>query len=536
MDSNGAAFPYYQPDLTPDWLDVQRKQQIAQLLMGTMQQTNQTPENWDSMRVVPKRSPLQSVATLASALLAGKGMNDAQSAAKSYYGKLYPTDPGPSTGPGAGIIDPNAPQGAQDAAQAVTDAPAGSGRGNLPQPAASSVNGPLGLPSLTGNPRKDMLMANIMGPKYLDAVAQRFAWTDQQKNDAAIGLTAPQRRMIALSDVKPIRGSSAIGSVDAYGNPIAVPIAGLQENIAARTGAEAAATAANTPHYEPDPFHPGHFTTTFPTPPASIAAAPGQRPASGAQGGGGAAAGGGGAAPNNAAALAEQQEGAKRGLDYRDKLAAEAQSALEGQRSLAEMGNLLQGFTPGAGAPMLAGIGSVAQALGVPADKVQKLTNMNVGDLQAFQRSSAALANAASDQISDPKAKAEFKEFLSKNPAWMMTPDGLKRSMDYMGRGFDAPLDKQQRFLAYAPKTSPDQWPNFESQWNAEERAKIAAGKYNSAPAALSSNRTSADVAKGPRPVYKEGDMATNPQTGEQLVRRNGQWVPFSLPRRPGQQ
>lgn len=122
--------PYLDPSAYPDYLDMQRKQMLAQMLMQNTQQSNQTPSDWNSMKVVPRRGGLQTLSTLASALLAGKAMRGSQDAQSQYFQKLYGGDQQP-TGPGTGIISPDAPPRAQDAAQAVTDMPARPGL--LPQ-------------------------------------------------------------------------------------------------------------------------------------------------------------------------------------------------------------------------------------------------------------------------------------------------------------------------------------------------------------------------------------------------------------------
>jgi hypothetical protein len=522
--------PMLDPSQYPSYMDMQRKQQIAQMLVSAMQsqgQAPQMPNTSNPYAVMPRRSPLQSVSQLATALMAGKALGSANQAQKQYFEGLYnppapAAAPSPSTGPGAGIISPDAPPDAQAAAQGVTQ-----GAGLVrPTSAAPPPRNPMIPPGMT--PGSAQMMMNMMGPEeYAKTfLAPGLTPTEQQRNDAAVGITPAQRRAMSLADaLKTVRGSTATLSLDANGNPVTQEVPGLKANIAARTGAETAATAANTPHYEPDPFHPGQFRVTYPTPPGAAPGAPpsGSPPAAAVPSGGGGAA----SAPQNAASLAGQTAGAQKGLDYQDKINSDAANAIEGKRSLAEMGNLLSGFTPGAGAPVLASLGSVAQALGVPSTTVAKFTNMNVGDVQAFQRSSAALADAAGKQIEDPEARAEFKNYVEKNPSWMMSPDGLKRAMDFMNRGFDAPLEKQQAFASYAKTASPDQWPRqFEAQWNKGEAQKIAQGQYNSAPAALTGLRTSTDVSRGPAAQYTEGQIAHNPQTGAMLVFRGGRWVP----------
>lgn len=96
MPDNSAFGP---PILNPtdenmqSWQDMQRKQMLAQMLMQNMQTSGQTPDNWDSMRVVPHRGLLQNLAPIASALLAGKAMKGSQAAQQSYLQKKYSDQP-----------------------------------------------------------------------------------------------------------------------------------------------------------------------------------------------------------------------------------------------------------------------------------------------------------------------------------------------------------------------------------------------------------------------------------------------------------
>src|SRR5579871_6436162 len=84
--------PGVPPDQYQDFLDAQRKQMLAGVLMNAFQRSSQTPDNWNSMRVVPKRSPLQNLSTLASALLAGNATSnsvDSQAKLQMNLNKAY---------------------------------------------------------------------------------------------------------------------------------------------------------------------------------------------------------------------------------------------------------------------------------------------------------------------------------------------------------------------------------------------------------------------------------------------------------------
>lgn len=166
-DDSGILAPILKPQLEPDYLDMQRKQMLAQMLMQNTQASNQTPDNWNRMAVVPRHGGLQTLSTLANALMAAKMSNSSQQATANYFKKLYSDEPQP-TGPGAGIISPDSSQDAQGAAQQVTDTPPAR-PGLLPQnpmlPAGASrttAQQALGLlgPQEYG---KGVVLPNLMG-------------------------------------------------------------------------------------------------------------------------------------------------------------------------------------------------------------------------------------------------------------------------------------------------------------------------------------------------------------------------------------
>jgi hypothetical protein len=507
--------PPIDPSQYPDYIDLERKQQLAQALMGAFQQTNQTPQSWDSMRVTPKRGALQNVSALATALMAGRAQGDAQSAAKglaqgqaAQFNAMFPGSTPPPTGQ---PVDPKVAQltqaisGAQQSAPGIAlpgaPPPQASGQaqagGVSPGPQAPS-GAPSTIPSLTGDPTRDRLFAVQMGvPKYLDALATRYQWTDAQKNDAYRGISANQSRTMAMADSLKgavVPGSSSTLGLDASGNVQAAPVGGLAPNMAQLSAATTAATQSQMPHEVKDAQ--GRSIFTYTTPPA-LAGGRGGIP-TGTEGGGG----------QTTAGAAFQGAQGKAATEYSTQVNADAENALQGKRTLSEMGNLLQGFTPGAGAPVLQALGSVAQAMGVPEDKVTSLTGMNVGDTQAFQKGTANLAAEAAKQMTNKVTQQEFKVYLANNPNWMMTPTGIKKAMDFMGKGFDQTLDKQQSFQAFTanPKNDPGRYAiDFPAYYNQQTREKIASGALNSSPASRIPIATAGDIAN---PATKAPVMA----------------------------
>lgn len=510
--------PYFDPSQYPAYLDMQRKQQMAGMLMSSLQQANQTPSDWNSMRVVPKRGMLQNVAVLADALMAKKGLDASNAASTQYMQGLYgggqPAGPA-STGPGAGIISPNAPPAAQAAADAVTA---------MPPPGNVQQQNPM-LPAGMTKQQATMMSGMPGGMEELSKImGSRFMPTDMQKNDAYMGMSPQQRHTATLADALKgavVPNSTATLGMDQGGNVMPFQIPGLQGNEASLQAATTAATQSQMPHEVKDAQ--GRPTFEYTTPPAAVGT-PGTAKATG----------GGGL--QTTAGAASQADFGKAGVEYATQINADAENALQGKRTLSEMGNLLQGFNPGQGAPVLSAIGGVAQALGVPSDTVQKFTKMDVGDTEAFQKGTANLAAEAAKQMTNKVTQQEFKVYLANNPNWMMTSNGIKRAMDFMGRGFDQTLDKQAMFQQFTanPKNDPGRYSvDFPAAYNAQTRQKIAEGALNSAPAKLTGIRTQSDVAAGPAAKYNEGQIAHNPTTGAQLQFTNGRWIPVVT--RPGQ-
>jgi hypothetical protein len=264
--------PYLDPSSYPDYMDMQRKQMLAQMLMQNMQQGNQTPANWDRMKVVPHRGLLQNLAPLASALLAGKAMKSSQQAEQKYFQNVYgggQPQQGAPTGPGAGIVSPDASPDAQGAAQQVTDQPPRAGL--LPQqpnpmlpPGASRTTaqqalGLLGpqeygkgvvLPQLMGSPEWQTALrannGNVQAAQQQLLAEARVKGTTHMRQGEDIML--PNGQTIR----NPALGPGETLTRDAQGNPQSVSlIPGAAEAAGTLKGTTTAADVANTPRLIP---------------------------------------------------------------------------------------------------------------------------------------------------------------------------------------------------------------------------------------------------------------------------------------------
>jgi hypothetical protein len=215
-----APFPFLDPSQVPAYEDVQRKQMIAQALMGAFQNSNATPENWDNMRVVPKRGALQNVSSLVTALMGGRAQKQAFDAQQSYMKGLMAPESAPSTAttgvPGA------APSTAPAAAPAA------------PPAASSNPLIPPGMDKRTAN-----LLVGTMGfDKYAEKfLSPQFQPTEDQKMLRAAGITQSdprydkffQDKMAKETNIAPIHANAG----DTLFDPIThQPITSTAPNLA----------------------------------------------------------------------------------------------------------------------------------------------------------------------------------------------------------------------------------------------------------------------------------------------------------------
>lgn len=476
---------------------LQRRQAIADML----QQQGMQPQDTQVIgNVAVRRSPFESLSKLAQTFAGAKIQQSNDSAYQDIANQMMTAQKGAIAGLAGGQASPTADASASMPPDSIR---------------APGYTPPTSQPSSFANTLDAAQNAANYGvdPEVIKAAIADQARTDQMKNDSATGIAPGERGNLTRRDsIKQafVPGSGGMLDIDpATGQPMFRALPGLAESTANATGMSTAATQANTPHYESDPFHPGRTSVTYATPPA-LAGMPNSPMGNIGRGGQPAPAAGG-----NAADLEGMKVGAKTGQDYAASLNDQANSAVAGKRTLSEMGNLLQGFNPGAGTPVLSKLGAAAEAMGVDPATVQSVLGGNTGDQQAFQKGTAALAGEAAKQVTNRVTQTEFKVFLANNPNWMMTPQGIKRVMDFMGKGFDQQIDQQQQFSKWSKTTSPDRWAiDFPAAYNQQQLARINAGKTNSAPASLTGIRTAKDTeaaaAKQGGPVQWQSGMTAD--------------------------
>jgi hypothetical protein len=290
------------PGMTPQWLDAQRQQQLAQMLMGSLQQANQTPDNWNSMKVVPRRGMLQNVSVLANALLAGKAQKDAQQSTAQYYQKLYAPDPSQQP------MD----QQSQDSGQTFSG-PTGDisvpgqqkpPAGNLPQLSDQVTwpHNPMILPGMS-HAQAQMMHDQLGSQKYAEMLMGTPEWQTALRINGG-NVPAAMAQLQAEARVKgtmhmrqgedivlpngqtirnPVLGPGETLSRDAQGNPQQVSlIPGATDSAGAMKGATVAAEVANTPRMIP--MGGGSERLMYPGDPGGPGAPPALRASPSAQG------------------------------------------------------------------------------------------------------------------------------------------------------------------------------------------------------------------------------------------------------------
>src|SRR5581483_11942068 len=191
-DPSGLPAPYLDPSQYPDYLAAQRKQQLAQMLMQNFQQSTQTPADWNSMKVVPRRGLLGNVSTLASALMAGKAEKQAQQAQQNYFQGLMGggTSSPPAATPQAPPSSPGYPQGSPGIA-----APSSPQASAVPQSAPQAPPRPNAMLLPGTDMATSQRMLTMMGPQeYAKVLAGQYAPTDLQKMLKASGASEAQQQ------------------------------------------------------------------------------------------------------------------------------------------------------------------------------------------------------------------------------------------------------------------------------------------------------------------------------------------------------
>ena len=494
--------PLLDPSQYPSYLDAQRKQQLAQVLMQAFQQQqNPAPLTAASVgpyAVQPRRSVVSSiVAPLASALLAGRAQKDATTAQQQYLTGLYnggqpsANAPQASTGPGAGIISPDAPAEAQAAAQAVTSGLV------KPTPAAATQTpaprtNPMIPPGMTPGSAQAMLAlmgpekyaATFLAPEYQqpEIVAQlRAAGIDPRSPQ---GLAAQQAIIAkAGTNMQDVRPGSTLYDVNSHnplftgpdngvnttwqnGQPTQAVIPGATPAIQAVQKAKTTGTQTATP-IKLGTDENGRDIYGYPAPPGSgapNATAPGQT-----------------AGPAN---VQSAKSGAEAGQAYAAELAKNATGATEVRRSLSELKNLAAQATPNAANEAKAKLGAFMIAAGADPETVSRFTGVDTGALQAAQKQTATLAVNSIHSMTSRGTNFDLETFIKNNPNLNLAdPAAFNRVADYMNNKAGQDIAKQKDFAQWKKESGvpPDDWETqHTAHWLEKQNQEINAGHSNS--------------------------------------------------------
>jgi hypothetical protein len=173
--------PYLDPSLQADYAAALKKQQIAQSLQEAFQRSNQNNPQWNGMALIPRRGLAQNVASLVTALGAGKYKREADKANEDYMQKYNAPEQVAQPAPAAPGVLP-ADQGPPIAA---------------PAPAQNKM-----IPDWMDK-RTAQSMLSMMGPaKYAEMVATNAKPTDFQRELKAAGITETDPRYQSLTQAK----------------------------------------------------------------------------------------------------------------------------------------------------------------------------------------------------------------------------------------------------------------------------------------------------------------------------------------------
>jgi hypothetical protein len=171
------------PDLAAQQQQLQRQQQIADLLRSQAMQAPD-PNQTAAGGVAIKQSPMQGIARLLTAYMAGKKQDDVDAKgldiAKNYQGRLASLLGGEG---GA----PSAPNG--DIPMVSTD------DGSSPAPASASTSKGVNL----GKYLKGMALGSMYGDDAAKAYYADEARTESQKNNAYLGIGTPEARALEIA-------------------------------------------------------------------------------------------------------------------------------------------------------------------------------------------------------------------------------------------------------------------------------------------------------------------------------------------------
>lgn len=251
------------------YLDAQRKQQMVQMLMGSLQQANTTPADWNSMKVVPKRGMLQNLSVLADALMTKKAMDSSNQANSQYLQGLYGGAQQPNTNASpAAVADANigAPGIARDMQATPNTQPASNPNippgMNIQQARALLRADPKGYWELIGKQyeptdlQKLLRLNNIQpgSPEYQSAMTQALAKANylapNEEREGSVMRDALTHQVIGQNPKTPMGG---INFYDAQGNLTGQGMTpGAVKAIADSEGAATAGKVLNTPAVVPN--------------------------------------------------------------------------------------------------------------------------------------------------------------------------------------------------------------------------------------------------------------------------------------------
>jgi hypothetical protein len=465
--TQGLPLPIGSPDPSAysDYLNMQRQQMLADMLMGNYQRAATTPPQWDAMRAVPRRSPISNLATLGSALLGGKALHGAQQSEMGYLQDISQAGSdliGQATGKSGNPSDYGTRMDALNRAMRF---------GLINPDVGKQIGEQIAAENKPADLDKTLRAAGIMPetPEYQAVMA---------KAAAKETYIAPISERPGAELRNPLNPGEIIGynpQWEWHENP-AKPGTGYYTHTPNPPGTSPEATGM-VPKGTPPPGMP-----QTPAPPAAPPAAtpaaqpPGKSPYFNTAPG-----------TYSAGDLAAQQEMGKDGLAYAGELQANSKSALGVLRHTAEIQNLAQTAPPSAANPGRLAVGRVLVAMGAdPAWVSQHMGSTAdphmLAALEAAKKQTGEFALDSIHKMTSRGTNFDLQTFMGLNPNLNMgTKEGFDRVVEFINKSMGNEINRFQDFGQWRQGKSPTEWRIGHSlQWDAKERAEIAAGAANS--------------------------------------------------------
>lgn len=180
--------------------------------------------------------------------------------------------------------------------------------------------------------------------------------------------------------------------------------------------------------------------------------------------------------PDQAEAL---KAGGENSIKMQDQIDKEAQEALNLKRGVNQMKEYLKDFTPGKAAGLRQAIAQYQVQLGSQDPDTIKLAGATEGvdklaaSMALEQMKSLNAIGGGQNGGGGGGNRIEFQSLLQNTPNKDLTPAGAQAMLDYLDKGADIPIQRQQEFSKWKVGKTPGQYQDFLPYWNQKQAANL---------------------------------------------------------------